>query len=62
MTTSEAARHARAELETIAAGLQLHELALLVELARRMLDDGEAGAASSRPPSLWTCEERAGWT
>ena len=39
MTTSEAARHVRAELETIAAGLQLHELARLLELGRRLLDD-----------------------
>jgi hypothetical protein len=38
-TTSEAARHVRAELETIAAGLPLRELARLLELGRRLVDE-----------------------
>jgi hypothetical protein len=42
MTTSEAARHVRAELETIAAGLQLHELARLLELGRRLIEEQSA--------------------
>ena len=37
MTTSEAARHVRAELETISASLPLHELTRLLELGRRLL-------------------------
>ena len=49
-TTSEAARHVRAELETIAAGLQLRELARLLELGRRLVEeqaDATAGLAGS---------------
>ena len=42
MTTSEAARHVRAELETIAAGLQLRELARLLEVGRRLLEEQDA--------------------
>ena len=42
MTQSEAARHARAELETIAAGLCLHDLARLVELGRRLFEHESA--------------------
>ncbi len=38
-TTSEAARHVRAELETIAAGLPLRELARLLALGRRLVDE-----------------------
>jgi hypothetical protein len=57
MTTSEAARHVRAELETITAGLQLHELARLLELGRRLLEEqscangghGEAAYGSAHP-------------
>jgi hypothetical protein len=52
MTTSETARHARAELETIAAGLGLRELAHLVAIGRRMAEacgaaDEEAFARSA---------------
>jgi hypothetical protein len=39
MTTSEAARHVRAELETIAAGLQLDELVQLLALGRRLFEE-----------------------
>lgn len=50
-TTSEAARHVRAELETIAAGLELRKLARLLELGRRLVDEqadgtGELAGAS----------------
>jgi len=44
-TTSEVARHVRAELETIAAGLQLRELARLLEVGRRLLEEQDASAA-----------------
>jgi hypothetical protein len=37
-TPSETARHARAELEAIAAALRVPELARLVELGRRLLE------------------------
>jgi hypothetical protein len=37
-TLSETARYARAELETLASALQAHELARVIELARRILD------------------------
>ena len=46
MTTSEVARHVRAELETITAGLQLHELARLLELGRRLLEEQDGGSGS----------------
>jgi hypothetical protein len=36
-------RLARAELETIAAALRVHELAQLLALGRRLLDQGEEG-------------------
>ena len=49
MTPSETARHARAELETIAAGLRLHELARLVALGRRLLEQGETPAREWLP-------------
>jgi hypothetical protein len=47
MTASETARHARAELETIASCLQVHELARLVALGRKLLEQPEA------PPTEW---------
>jgi hypothetical protein len=52
MTQSEAARHVRAEIETIAAGLRLHELARLLEVGRRLLEEqdrGEDGASRGEP-------------
>ena len=52
MTQSETARHARAELETIAAGLRLHELARLVALGRRLLEQGETPV-----PEGWSAVE-----
>jgi hypothetical protein len=42
VTTSETARHGRAELETLAAGLQVSGLARLIELARRLLEEQDA--------------------
>ncbi len=42
MTTSEAARHVRAELETIASGLALSQLVRLLEVGRRLLDEGDS--------------------
>jgi hypothetical protein len=39
-TPSERARYARAELEVIAAALGVHELARLVDLGRKLLDNG----------------------
>ncbi len=50
MTTSEAARHGRAELETIAAGLQAPGLARLLEVARRLLEEQDAARLAIRPP------------
>jgi len=53
LTTSEHARHARAELDAIAAALRLSELAQLVVLGRRLLDldsareDEQGGEGSS---------------
>ena len=38
-TLSETARYARAERETLASALRAHELARLIEFARRMLDE-----------------------
>jgi hypothetical protein len=52
MTQSETARHARAELETIAAGLRLHELARLVALGRRLLEQRETPV-----PEGWSAAE-----
>ena len=49
MSTSEAARHVRAELETIAAGLQLDELVQLLALGRRLAEEhGAAGPSTDR--------------
>jgi hypothetical protein len=42
LTPSEHARLARAELETIVAALRVHELAQLVALGRRLLDQDQA--------------------
>ena len=41
LTRSEQVRHARAELEAIAAALRLDELAKLVALGRRLLEHTE---------------------
>jgi hypothetical protein len=49
-TLSETARHARAELETLASALRAHELARLIELARRMLDDQAERGRREAPP------------
>ncbi len=49
MTPSETAHHARAELETFAAGLRLHELARLVALGRRLLEQRETPALEWSP-------------
>jgi hypothetical protein len=48
MTPSETARRFRAELDTIAAALRAHELARLVALGRKLLEqaeDAKAGAS-----------------
>ena len=50
-TLSETARYARAELETLASALRAHELARLIELARRMLDE-QGEPASGYGPSV----------
>jgi hypothetical protein len=50
MTTSEAARHVRAELETIAAGLPLRELARLLEVGRRLSEEQEASRSFVHGP------------
>jgi hypothetical protein len=47
-TPSEEARYARAELETIAAALQVHELAELVGLGREILGRCEAPNREAR--------------
>jgi len=52
VTTSETARHGRAELETIAAGLQLPGLARLLEVARRLLEEQDAPRHSGSRPEL----------
>ena len=44
MTTSEVARHGRAELEAIVAGLEVTGLARLLEVARRLLEEQDANA------------------
>jgi hypothetical protein len=49
LTSSEQARHARAELEAIAAALRVHELALLVALGRRLLEQNEPHQAAGGP-------------
>jgi hypothetical protein len=48
-TPSENARHARAELEAIIASLCLGELAMLLELGRRLLEQAEVRERSSHP-------------
>jgi hypothetical protein len=45
MTISEEARHARAELEVIAAGLPLRDLVRLLRLGRRLAEQDADGAA-----------------
>ena len=50
-TPSETARHARAELETIAAGLRVHELTQLVALGRRLLEQREEAPALAWSPA-----------
>jgi hypothetical protein len=49
-TLSETARYARAELETLASALRAHELARLIVLARRMLDDQAEQCLRDAPP------------
>jgi hypothetical protein len=49
-TLSETARYARAELETLASALRAHELARLIELARRMLDEQEETCRKKEVP------------
>jgi hypothetical protein len=54
MTTSEAARHVRAELEAIASGLSLRELERLLALGRRLCE-GDPGAEGT-----WGAEDSCG--
>lgn len=52
LTPSDHARHARAELEAIAAALRVHELAQLVALARRLAEHSDGlseGPRESQP-------------
>jgi len=51
MTTSEVARHVRAELEALASGLPLEELVQLLAVGRRLLEerDARAGRETLRP-------------
>jgi hypothetical protein len=48
LTRSDHARHARAELEAIVAALRVDELAQLVALGRRLLDESSATALHTR--------------
>jgi hypothetical protein len=58
-TTSEAARHVRAELETIAAGFQLRELARLLEFGRRLVDEQVEATGMESNPKLEPCGSRS---
>jgi hypothetical protein len=59
LTRSEHARFARAELEAIIAALRVHELAQLVALGRKLLDqDQAAGNAVGSPCRDVQCEPR----
>jgi hypothetical protein len=57
-TPSEHAYLARAELEVIASALRLHELALLVELGRKLLDCGGSEVDAGRIPRHTFGEDR----
>ncbi len=48
-TPSENARHARAELEAIIASLRLGELAALLELGRKLLEQAEQRDRAALP-------------